>query len=128
MSRRRLWVAGARNQRGLVTTELAVLFPVLILVVLGMVQLALSAHANAVAQAAAEHGAEAAASFGGSADDGEVAAQDFLVLAGQIDDPQIEVFRDTASAAVIVRGSYPSVFGRLEVAASASVPVERVVP
>ena len=104
------------------------LFPVLILVVLGMFQLALSAHANAVAQAAAERGAEAAASFGASEADGRVAAQDFLVLAGQIDDPRVDVVLTPAAAGVVVRGTYPSVFGRLDVAASASVPVERVAP
>jgi hypothetical protein len=101
---------------------------VLILAVLGMVQLALSAHANAVAQAAADHGAEAAASLGAGPEDGQSAAQDFLQLAGQIDEPSIEVERTPVRASVIVRGTYPSVFGRLEVAASASVPVERVVP
>ncbi len=116
------------SERGLVTTELAVLFPVLILAVLAMMQLALSAHANAVAQRAADRGAEAAAAFGASADDGKIAAQDFLVLAGQIDDPQVEAVRTPATASVIVRGSYPSVFGRLQVAAAAHVPIERVVP
>lgn len=93
-----------------------------------MVQLALSAHANAVAQGAADRGAEAAAAFGATASDGTLAAQDFLVLAGQIDNPQVESVRTAVNAAVIVRGSYPSVFGRLQVAASAQVPIERVVP
>lgn len=93
-----------------------------------MVQLALSAHANAVAQAAADHGAEAAASYGASDLDGKAAAQDFLVLAGQIDDPLVEVVRTSSSAAVVVRGTYPSVFGRLDVAASASVPIEQAIP
>lgn len=93
-----------------------------------MVQLALSAHANAVAQAAADRGAEAAANYGASIDDGKAAAQDFLVLAGQIDDPQVEVVQTATTAAVIVRGTYPSVFGRLDVAAAANVPVERGAP
>lgn len=116
------------DESGLVTTELALLFPIVVLVVLFIVQAALWSHANAVAQAAAEHGAEVAAAFGASADDGREAATGFLAQAGQINDPVVQAVRVDGQASVTVRGTFPSVFGRLDVAATTTIVVERVAP
>lgn len=117
-----------RSDRGLVTTELALLFPIVVIVVLLIVQVALWSHANAVAQAAAEHGAEVAAAFGATADDGRTAATGFLDQAGQIDDAVVQAQRVDGQASVTVRGTFPSVFGRLDVAATTTIVVEQVVP
>lgn len=116
------------DESGLVTTELALLFPLVVLVVLLIVQVTLWSHANAVAQAAAEHGAEVAAAFGASADEGREAATGFLERLGQIDDPVVQAIRTDEQASVMVRGTYPSVFGRLDVAATTTIVVERVAP
>ncbi|MEM7093974.1 MAG: TadE family protein [Actinomycetota bacterium] len=116
-----------RSERGLVTTELAILFPLVIAVVLVALQLTLWAHARAVAQGAAEHGAEVAAAFDGSSEDGQRAAEDYLALAGQVDEASVRAERGPDSATVTVVGTYPSLFGRLTISATTSVPIERLV-
>lgn len=109
---------------------MAVLFPIVLVVVLALFQAALWAHAGAVAQAAAEHGAEVAASFGSDDAAGEAAAIDLATKAGTIGDVVASATGDTGSDFVTVRvsGTYPSLFGRLDVEASATTVRERVTP
>lgn len=114
------------GERGLVTTELAVLFPVVMVVVLLIVHTAMWAHANAVAQAAAEHGADVAAAFGAEPDDGRLAAERFLEVAGQVGGAIVIVTPSRTEVKVRVIGTYPGVFGRLEVRASSTSVIERV--
>ena len=108
------------------TTELAVLFPVVMVVVMLTVHVALWAHANAVAQAAAEHGAEIAAAFGADPDEGRRAAARFIDLAGQVDDAIAVVNTGPENVTVTVTGTYPSVFGRLTVEARTTLVRERI--
>jgi len=112
------------------TTELAILFPIILVVVLAIFQAALWAHAGAIAQAAADHGAEVAASFGADGAAGESAALDLAAKAGTIGDVVAQTSDDPGSEFVTVQvsGTYPSLFGRLEVHASATTVRERVVP
>jgi len=116
------------GEDGLATTELAILFPVVIAVVLGIVQVALWAHAGAVAQAAADHGAEVAAAFGSSDAAGMAAAQDFAMNAGTITNVAVSANNPSASelVAVTVSGSYPTVFGTKQVSATSTTVRERL--
>lgn len=115
-----------RAERGLATTELAILFPIVMAVVLSIMHVALWSHANAVAQAAAEHGAEVAAAFGADPDEGRVAAEEFVERAGQVGDAIAVVSMRAADVTVTVSGTYPSIFGRLEVSASSTLVIERI--
>jgi Flp pilus assembly protein TadG len=112
----------------LATTEVVILFPVLIAVVLGIVQAALWAHAGAVAQAAADHGVEVAALLGSDDAAGVAAAHDFVVNAGTLTDVAVSASNVDGSQFVemSVTGSYPTVFGSLSVTASATTVRERL--
>ena len=98
----------------------------MVAVVLGIVQVTLWAHANAVAQAAADHGAEVAAALDGTEAAGEEAAEAFIDSAGLVRDGDAVANRGTEQVTVVVTGSYPSVFGVLQVRASSQLVVERV--
>ena len=102
------------------------LFPIVMVVVLLIVHVTLWAHANAVAQAAAEHGADIAAAFGAEPDAGRIAAERFVDLAGQVDDAVAVVVPSADDVTVIVTGTYPRVFGRLDVQASSTTVLERI--
>ncbi len=111
------------------TTEVVILFPVLIAVVLGIVpEAALWAHAGAVAQAAADHGVEVAALLGSDDATGIAAAQDFVVNAGTLSDVVVSASNADGSQFVEMRvtGSYPTVFGSLSVTATAATVRERL--
>lgn len=120
--------AACRADAGLATTEVAILFPIVIAVVLGIVQAALWAHAGAVAQAAADHGVEVAALLGSDDETGIAAAQDFLNHAGGLHDVAVSAANPDGSEFVrmTVTGSYPSVFGSMSVRATATTVRERV--
>lgn len=112
----------------MVTSEVVILFPVALALILGIVQGALWAHAGAVAQAAADHGAEAAALLGGSDEAGVAAAQDFMQNAGAFSGVTVTANNPIDSDFVELRvsGSYPTVFGRLSISASATTVRERL--
>lgn len=115
-------------QAGLASTEVVILFPVLIAVVLGIVQAALWAHAGAVAQAAADHGVEVAALLGSNDAAGIAAAEDFVVNAGALSEVVVSASNADGSQFVEmhVTGSYPTVFGSLSVTATATTVRERL--
>jgi hypothetical protein len=105
-----------------------ILFPVFIAVVLAIVQGALWAHAGAIAQAAAEHGVEVAATVGAADDDGVAAAQDFTANAGTLQSVVVLAANaaDSELVQMTVTGRYPTVFGSLTVTATATTVRERV--
>ena len=86
------------------------------------------AHAGAVAQAAADHGAEIAALIGSDDSAGIAAAQDFVANAGGLDDVVVSAANTPGSALVElrVRATYPSVFGSLSISATATTVRERL--
>lgn len=100
----------------------------MIAVVLGIVQAALWAHAGAIAQAAADHGVEIASLLGSDDEAGIAAAQDFARNAGTLQDVVVSAANapDSELVEMTVTGSYPSVFGRLSVHASATTVRERL--
>lgn len=105
-----------------------ILFPVFIAIVLAIVQGALWAHAGAIAQAAADHGVEVAASLGAEDDDGVSAAQDFVANAGTLQSVVVSAANaaDSELVQMTVTGRYPTVFGSLSVSATATTVRERL--
>jgi len=117
----------------LVTTELAVLFPIIVVILLSAMQLGLWAYANSAAQAAADHGAEVAATYpqGSAVEDGRVSALNFVHRSGLMRSASAEVVAlEGASPAVTVtvRAEFASLFGLLDVRASSTVPFEQLEP
>lgn len=118
-----------RDDSGSVSTEVVLVVPALLLLVLLSVQFGLWYHASAVAKAAAEEGARAARAEGATAPDGEARARSFLAQAGPtiIERAQVTATRTAATAGVEVRGVAVNVVPgfRLPVNAVAASPVER---
>lgn len=127
------WGAPGSGERGSASLELVVVFPVVLLLLLGGVQGALWYHARAVAVAAAQEGARAAALEGATAGAGQAAAAAFVQATGGADvlpGAQVVASRTATTASVTVAGRSLTVLAipgvRLEVSASASAPVERI--
>ncbi len=118
------------GEHGAVATELAVLMPLLILLVLIPVQIGLWWHAAQAAQTAAEEGLDAAQVSTGTATDGHAAVQSILGQAGNLDHVSIDIQRGTDTVTVTVTGQLGfSIFpGSWTVNANAAGPVERFVP
>lgn len=100
-----------RSDRGSVTVELAVLFPLFLIVVLTGVQAAVWWHARSVALAAATAGVNAARVLGGTDADGRRAATEVATQAGDgvLTNPQIDAGGDQARVRVAVTGTAPRV-------------------
>jgi Flp pilus assembly protein TadG len=119
----------ARGQSGSATTELVLLMPLVLLLVLLIVQFGLWLHARQVATAAAQEGLVAAQVETGTAAAGHSRAVAFAAQTGGLRDIGVEVSRDATTARVTVNGTTPAVlpstgFG---VSAVAEGPVERFV-
>lgn len=89
---------------------------------------ALWAHAGAIAQAAADHGVEVAASLGADDSDGIAAAEDFAQNAGTLRSVSVSAENpaDSELVQLTITGSYPTVFGSLWVTATATTVRERL--
>lgn len=112
------------------STELAVLMPVLLLVVLLPMQFALWWHAKQAADFAAEEGVEAAQVVGADpVADGTAGALGVLSQAGNLTDVSVAVTPTDRSVVVEVRGMLDySVIGTYTVTARAEGPLEQFVP
>lgn len=132
MSRTRRARARRRRSDGSVSAELVIITPVLMLLVMLVVQFALWQHAQHVAMAAAERGAETARVEGGSDVQGQNAAQSTLtaLAGGLLTNPRVSVSRSGDVVHVDVTGAADSVvpFLSLPVHAVAAGPVERFQP
>lgn len=117
------------DDRGLTSTQLAVLMPALIFWVMLTVQYGLWFHARQVAGAAAAEAADAAQVPGGTAADGQAAAQSFLDQSGNLEQTRIDVDRTAETVTVEVTGTAPQVVPGITwtVTARAASPVERFV-
>jgi Flp pilus assembly protein TadG len=118
-------------ERGSVSLELVVVFPVVLLIIFGVVQGALYYHARNVALAAAQEGARAAGAEHGTEAAGGAAAWSFLTQAGgaqvmtQLD---VTPHRTATAATVTVTGRAISVLPGIPgftVTQTADRPVER---
>lgn len=115
---------------GATSTEIAVLMPAVIALVLVSFQMGLWWHARQVASAAAEEAVEAAQAPDGSEVAGEEAAWSLLGRAGNLTDPQVLVTRDSGVASARVTGSVPRLVPGLSwtISAEAAGPVEAFIP
>ena len=118
------------DEKGLTSTELAVLMPVLIALVLVPFQVALWWHAHQIADAAAREAVDAAQVVTATADDGIRAAEWFLDTAGNITDAEVTVTRTVDTVSVEVTGRAPRLVPGFDwqVAAHATGPIERFIP
>ena len=119
-----------RSERGLTSTELAVVMPVLIALVLVPFQVALWWHARQVADAAATEAVDAAQVIDATEADGVRAAEWLLDAAGNLVDPQVTISRTAETVTVQVTGRAPRLLPGLdwEVTAVSSGPIERFIP
>jgi len=122
--------ARLRNETGLASTEVAVLMPVIIALVLVPFQVALWWHGQQVAEAAAREAVDTAQVQGASEADGEAAAFRFLDAVGNLAHPVVTVTRDADTVTVKVSGQAPRLIPGFDwhVAATAQAPVERFIP
>jgi Flp pilus assembly protein TadG len=124
-------MARLRGDTGSGSVELAIIFPVLVLMVFGLVQGGLHWHARNVAMTAAQEGVAAARVEGGSAVAGRLGADAFLSRAGGsqlLVGVTVTARRDASTAEVTVSGTSPSVVPGVPgwpLTVSASGPVER---
>ncbi len=119
-----------RGEQGLTSTELAVLMPVLIALVLVPFQIALWWHATHIADAAAREAVDAAQVATATEEDGRHAAEWFLDAAGNITEAQVTVTRTAESVTVDVTGRAPRLIPGMDwtVTGHAVGSVERFIP
>ncbi len=117
------------GDRGAVSTQLAVLAPVLLALMLLSVQFALAWHAQHIAQTAAARGlADARAHNGSTSAGAEMARATLRSLAGRVlQAPQVEVTRTATTARVEAEGTVIRLLPVLDltVRGQAQGPVER---
>jgi len=108
--------------------EVAVLLPLMMLLLMVVVQTGLWFHTRAVMATAANKGVDVARVDGGTAADGKHATEAFLINAGALRDPAVDVERGIDTATVTVTGRVVSLmFGApLTITVTEQAPVERV--
>ncbi|MEZ5278962.1 MAG: TadE/TadG family type IV pilus assembly protein [Acidimicrobiales bacterium] len=118
-----------RNEQGATSTELAVLMPVLILLVLLPMQVGLWWHAKQAAEIAAEEALDSASAQAATAADGQAGAQAILGQAGNLHNVTVDVNRGAETVTVTIHGDLGfSIFpGAWSVTAQAQGPVERFI-
>lgn len=120
----------AVGEAGITTTQLSVVFPALLMLIMLVVQFGLWSHGQQVANAAAAEGTDAAQVPGAIAADGEAAVRSFLAQAGHLDDVRVRVERGTQLVEVEVIGDVRELVPGMSwsVTARSVAPVERFVP
>ncbi|MGV1006701.1 MAG: TadE family protein [Candidatus Nanopelagicales bacterium] len=125
-----VWVRSAWSDRGSITTELAVLFPVMLAMIFLIVQGGVLFHTRNVTQLAAQEGLRLATALNGTAGQGQArAAQALASTAGNwLCDPSVTATRTATTASVVITGRslslVPGVPG-VPIRSTASGPVER---
>lgn len=124
-----MFMARWRNESGLTSTEVAVLMPVVIVLILAPFQVALWWHGQQIVEAAAREAVDAAQVEGADEAAGIAAAHRFLDAAGNVTNPAITVTRGTEVVTVVVSGEAPRLipgFG-WQVTATAQGSLERFI-
>lgn len=118
-----------QRERGAAATEMAVLMPVLIMLVLLPVQIGLWWHANQAAQVAAEEALDAAQVADAGPADGHAGAQTILGQAGNLSNIAISVDRGAETVTVRIDGDlgFSILPGAWHVTAQAHGPIEQFV-
>ena len=121
-----------RGDYGSASTELVIVMPLLLLLVLASVHVGLWFHARHLVNAAAQEGARAARASGATDSDGYDRAQQILGDLGSnsVTSPAIVVTRSSGSVTVSVSGQAPQVIPGLamSVSASSTSPIEEFKP
>jgi len=117
------------GDRGMTTSQVAIVFPALLFFIMLIVQYGLWFHAKQVADSAAAEALDAAQTPSGTSDDGHRAAQSFLATAGNLAGVTIDVERDFEQVRVVISGAAPQLVPGFSwnVTASAWSPVERFI-
>ncbi len=115
---------------GVTTSQMAILFPAVLVWLMLIVQYGLWWHAKQVANAAAAEAVNAAQLPTGSEDDGTEAANDFLGQSGNLTNVTIVIDRDPTVVTVEVTGDAPQLVPGFDwmVTARSQGPVERFIP
>ena len=118
-----------RDERGMTTIQVAILFPAVLLWLMLIVQYGLWWHAKQVANAAAAEAVAAAQVPTGTEADGDVAAHRFVDRSGNLTNVTIVVDRQPDLVVVEVRGDAPRLVPGFEwsVTARSYAPVERYI-
>ncbi len=119
-----------RTDAGVTTSQMAILFPAVLLWLMLIVQYGLWWHAKQVANAAVAEAVSAAQLQTGSEDDGAEAAEDFLGQSGNLTNVTIVIDRDPTLVIVEVTGEAPQLVPGFDwtVTARSQGPVERFIP
>ncbi len=119
-------------EAGVTATEVAIVMPAMIIVMLMVFQVALFWHSKQAADIAAEEAVDAAQIASATEADGYDGANAILSQAGNLRDTQVTVTRDEASGLVTatVTGRAPSIipFGSWTVSSQAQGSIERYIP
>ncbi len=119
------------NERGATSTELAVIMPSIILVIMMIFQVAMFWHAKQAVDVAAEEAVEAAQLADATAADGNAGANTILSQAGNLSNAVVSVDRNagTGIVTVTITGDAPSLipFGNWSVTATAQGPIEQFI-
>jgi len=116
------------TERGMTTTELAVLFPVLLIALMLVMQSILWGHSRSLAQAAADYAAEVGAGVESEGNESEAArnaAANFLSAAGDLSAARVDVTVTADTVTVTVRGQSADLIGAWAVEAAVTKPLER---
>jgi Flp pilus assembly protein TadG len=118
------------EEDGVIASQLAVLMPALLLLIMLAVQFGLWAHATQLARAAADEAAYIAALPDSTDTAGQIAATGLLAQAGHLADVRIDIDRTPELVVATVTGLAPQVVPgfRWSVAASAAAAPERFIP
>ena len=121
------------GEAGVATVQLVILMPALFTLMFTAMQAALVYHGRTVAIAAAEQGAQAAATQNGTTTDGRTAATGFVTAAGGdgvLAAVRVTATRTATTATVTVTGTTLSVVPGWTptITQSATAPVERLTP
>lgn len=96
---------GGRGEHGAATVELTIIFPIVLLLIFGIVQAAVWYHGRTLAMLAAQDALRAAQALDGTAEDGRTEAARALAsngATGFLTEPAVTVTRTQTSAAVTV--------------------------
>ena len=119
-----------RDERGLSeSVQLAVVWPVLLLVTLGVIQAGIWLHARDVAGRATSAAVDAARGTGGSTDEGRRVGTE-LARAGGLRDVVVEVRRGDTAVTATLTAEAPLILdlGLARISESAAAPRERLTP
>ena len=120
------------GERGASAIEMAIVFPVTLFLIFGIIQFGVYYHANNIARAAAQEGARTASAYQSTAAAGAASAQRVLAdnTTGMISQTSIIPYRDQNVATVTVKGQALKVipFIPLSISETATAPVEAFRP